>query len=139
MNYDSIPQYLAYWYILYKLKSRLFQVSPTVTTKQKLSHDRSESRKLMSDWWFQVTMESSHQSHLTRESRSNTIGSAPVHNKKPRVMGLIYNYLKNLLFLAFYYLDNLHLAFKHLLKKRCRCFGNNYLCYKYSISQNELQ
>lgn len=54
-------------------------------------------------------------------------------------MGLIYNYLKNLLFLAFYYLDNLHLAFKHLLKKRCRCFGNNYLCYKYSISQNELQ
>lgn len=28
-------------------------------------------------------------------------------------MGLIYNYLENVLFLAFYYLDNLHIAFKH--------------------------
>lgn len=42
----------------------------------------------MSDWWFQVTMESSHQSHLTRESRSNTIGSAPVLYKKTKNYGI---------------------------------------------------
>lgn len=82
-------------------------------------------------------MEFSYQLYLTRESRLNIIGFVFVYNKNLRVMGLIYNYLKNLLFFVFYYLDNLYLVFKYLLKKRCRCFGNNYFCYKYLILQNE--